>query len=63
MSHPKMVETTRAELLAAERFRKEIERHENVLRLVGYNNRRILRGLRPLDFPAALTRVNRPFHL
>ena len=32
----------------------ELERLENMLRLITYNNKRIARGLRPLEHPPAL---------
>jgi len=38
----------------AETDRLEAERLANVLRLITYNNRRVLNGLRPVEIPAKL---------
>jgi len=43
--------------------RIEIERMHNVFRLISYNNRRIARGLEPLDYPPALTKCPIAYHL
>ena len=39
--------------------RTEQARQANVMRLISYNNRRVLHGLRPLDMPPALGGVIR----
>ena len=43
--------------------RIEIERMQNVMRLISYNNRRIARGLEPLDYPPALTKNPPAIHV
>ena len=39
----------------AEETRRAEEKDNNVLRLIDYNNRRIMQGLRPVDYPEGKT--------
>ena len=62
MNHPHLNKYQAMKVSDNEEARLRFERGLNLLRLIAYNNKRIKRGLRPVDYPESLTPAWKPTH-